>query len=261
MRKGLRRVAVGVSFFALFGCVARPSAELVRAQQQMTARDYTGTLTSADAAIAKDPAGPNTAKAYYLKGQAIEKLSSNTPAEAKDKLQQARTAYIAALKADGSHGPLEGIIRASLANVSYWQEDYTTAAQQGLAAAPLLVDPTDAAWTLYRAGLSQQRLGQFSAADKSFALAIARGPGTDPAIRAQSHKGIRGFNVRILFDGEASAVAATKDFAQRRLLVVRKNKTQGAEVELLVGNFGNYAAALTTRQQLLNLYPNAVVVP
>jgi len=261
MRNRKTALAGWITMVGLFGCAAQPPAELATAQQRMNQRDYAGTLTAADAAIAKSPSGPNAAQAYYLKGRALEMQTSDTPAEAKERLQEARTAYIAALKAGADKGPFEGLVRAAIANVSYWQEDYTTAAQQGLAAAPLLQNPTDAAWTLYRTGLSQQRLGQFAAADSAFDQAIARDPSSDPAARAQAHKGIRAFNIRILFDRDASAQLAAKDFAQRRLPVARRDQTAGAAVELLVGNFPTYAAALSARQQLVSQYPNAVVVP
>ena len=88
-------------------------------------------------------------------------------AEAQGRLQQARLAYIDALKVGTESRGLEGLIRASLADVAFWQEDYATAADQGRAAYPLLEDPTVRAMALYRSGLSYQRMGRFDDADRT----------------------------------------------------------------------------------------------
>lgn len=250
-----------LSMLGLLGCVAKPSPELAMAQSQMDGHNYAAVQTSTDAVIAKNARGSEAAQAYYLKGRAIEQSSFDNAADAGAKWQEARTAYIAALAADGPHGPLEAYIRAAISNVSYWQEDYTTAAQQGLAAGPLLGDPTAAGWTFYRAGLSLQRLGQFAAADAAFARAVAAAPGTDPALRAQAHKGVRAFNVRILFDSPAAAAQAATELSRKGMVVARHDQTAGAAAELMAGSFGTYAAATAARAQLLATYPNAAVVP
>ena len=64
--------------------------------------------------------------------------------------------------------PLEAYLRAGIANSSYFLEDYATAAREWAAAYPHVNDADAKAWVLYRAGLSEQRLGRFAAGGPAF---------------------------------------------------------------------------------------------
>src|SRR5438552_18865530 len=80
------------------------------------------------------------AQALYLQGRAIEDKEYATTADARTNWQSAREIYTRALELDPPKG-LTAYIRAALANVSYFLDDYPTALQQWSAAYPNLPDP------------------------------------------------------------------------------------------------------------------------
>ena len=137
----------------------------------------------ADAFLQKTPAGPGSAEALYLRGRAMEQKPAHSNAEAHANLQSAREAYIQALQRNPSP-QLEAYIHSSLANVAYFQDDYSSTAGEWKIAYDKLSDPGIRSWVLYRIGLCDQRMGQFSDADKVFASVSENYPNTVPAQRA-----------------------------------------------------------------------------
>jgi tetratricopeptide (TPR) repeat protein len=251
-------------FLSVGGCAATGSSqrspELDRARASLEARDYAAAETLAQTYVARDPDGPRVAEAYYIKGRALEDATATDRSDAREKLQAARSAYVSALKAGTSDRELEGLIRASLADVAYWQEDFATASEQGIAAYGMLSDANAKAWTLYRAGVSQQRLGEFERADDTLRLVQEYHADTDPAQRATSRAGVRAFNVQVatfLNPASADAVAQT---LQRQGFSMGK-KTTGNKTVILAGPYRTWGQASAARARIASQFPDALIVP
>jgi len=236
------------------GCVQPQASELDRAADALAAGQYDTAVAAADTYLAREPAGERAAEALYLKGRAIEDEPASSADQARRNLQQAREAYVAAIKAGPKNSATDALIRSALADVAYWQDDYATASEQGLAAYANLADPAARAWTLYRAGVSQQRLGRFEEADVTLRIVSADHAGTEPANRAAARIGTRAFNVRVTND--ASAVAQLKKLGYA---VGSRGSASGAAY--YVGPFTSYAQANAARTKLVGKYPGATVEP
>lgn len=247
---------------AAVGCASnKPASEIEQSRTALAARDYTNAITAADTYLARSPNGPHAAEAYYLKGRALEDARSQSQGEARSNLQQARTAYIAALKTGISDARLEGNVRASLADVAYWQDDYATAAEQWIAAYGMLEDRSVKAWALYRAGVSQQRLGQYEQADKTLQMVAAEHADTEPGRRAKSRIGVRGFFVQVAtFADKRSADGAAQNLARSGNRTSQRTTPDGKTV-VLVGPFNSYGQANGMRGTLSKAYPDALITP
>src|SRR3954465_2468151 len=179
-------VASLVLMFAV-GCADVATRDNLRAGYgALDAKQYDSAVQHADEQIAKSPQGPGSAEALYLKGRALEAKaapggnSTNPDAD----WQAARSAYVDALALNP--GPkLEPHIRAGVANIAYFQNDYATALQQWTAAYDKIRDEETNAWILYRIGVCQQRLGDFDTADKTFATVQDSFKNTEAADRAR----------------------------------------------------------------------------
>lgn len=253
----LKRISL-LTLPLIVGCQANQKADdLKLGQDALMRRDYAGAQEKIDAYLQKNPNGPRSAEAFYLKGHALQDSPSEDQGEAQSKLQQARLAYIDALKAGTDDRNLEGLIRASLADVAFWQEDYQTAAEQGAAAYGLAEDPTVRAMSLYRAGLSQQRLGQFEKGDKTLQMVVKYHPGTPQATRAQQRIGVRAFTVKIPFSSPAAASAAVATLSRQGIQAA----PPAGDGSINIGPFSTYAQATAIRARINPQYPKAVVVP
>lgn len=266
MRSTLIRIIgfrLSVLVLVLVGGCAGPArvAELDEARDALATRNFDAAQSSAETYLARNPGGARVAEAQYLKGRALEDRPAATAQVARDNLQNARAAYIAALRAGPTDPTLEGLIRASLADVAYWQEDFVNAADQGLAAYPLLTDEPTRAWTLYRAAVSQQRAGQFDQADRTLALVQQNHPGSEPAQRAKARVGVRGFNVQVAtFINPASADASVASL-KKQGLVASKQPGAGNRIVVLVGPYPSYQQAAGARLRIAATYPDALIVP
>jgi outer membrane protein assembly factor BamD (BamD/ComL family) len=218
-------------------------------------------ITAADRYLAKHPTGPLAARAWYVKGRGYESRTSRSAAESQANLRQATDAYERALALKPT-GQFEALTRAGLANAAYFQDDYGTALREWTTAYTQLQDPDTRAWTLYRIGLSQQRLGRFDQADKTFVRVQSEYPGTTPAARAAEKRGFRQFFVQIgVYDKDA--------FARAALDAARKAGVPGAQLArdsqgrdiLRAGPAGNYADAKALKQRIAPRYPNTMIVP
>ena len=239
-----------------------PAALLAQGYAALESRQYDDAIAAADQVLAVQPHGEGTPEALYLRGRGFEgkNAAGVTEDEARANLQAAREAYIKCLGANPRQ-TLNGYGRASLGNVAYFQDDYQTAITQLTAAYDNLDRDDLKAWALYRIGLSQQRQGQFEQADKTFAAVQQRHANSVPAQRAREHQGARAFFVQLAtFAQPASADRAIADLKKQGVPATRVAGPEGRAF-LRVGPIPSYAQAQATRNQLINKYPDAVIIP
>ncbi|CAN5624977.1 hypothetical protein BH09PLA1_BH09PLA1_37290 [soil metagenome] len=217
-------------------------------------------LARADAQIAKEPSGKNAAKALYLRGRALEQRVKQSPAQATADFGSARQAYTDALQ-QSPGTPLEYYIRASLANICYWQDDYTTAQQQWQACAGKFDDTSVNAFIAYRIGLCQQRLGNFVAADQTFASVQQKFQSPEVVMRAKAHSGFRSFTVQLAtFATAQNADAAVAQLMRENVNPKRVTDPRGTHV-VNIGPCANYAQAQQLKARFVGRFPDAVIVP
>ena len=244
------------------GCATNKAArnDLTAGYASLDAKRYDQAIQQADAFLAKEPNGAGSAEALYLRGRAFEQKVAANPHEAKSNLQSARSSYIEALNRRPP-SKLESTIRTSLGNVAYFQDDYATALNQFQTALPRMENADTRAWTLYRMGLCQQRLGQFQQADQTFALVQQQHPGTRPAQRAKEHAGARSFFVQLVtFKTGASADKAIAALRREGVEPARVETEQGYQ-QIRVGPVQSYAQAMSLKTRFADRYPDAIIVP
>jgi len=239
-----------------------PRVILDAGYQALESQQYNEAIAKADEFLAGTPAGPGSAEALYLKGRGFEgkNAAGVTAEEAKQNLQSARVAYIQALEQNPKE-PLAAYIHASVGNVAYFQDDYQSAIGQLNAAYDKLDNNDVKAWTLYRVGLCQQRLGQFKQADETFASVEQFHPNTVPAERAREHRGARAFWVQLAtFASAANADRAVTDLKREGVNAARANDAQGRAL-LRVGPLASYNQALYLKTRFADKYPDAMILP
>lgn len=242
------------------GCTNKDTSLLTQSKDALEQQQFEQAQAKADDYLRKHPREEGSADALYLRGRALEARPAPSPAAAAANLQAARSSYIAALSAQPGK-KTEAYIRASLGNVAFFQDDYTTAAQQWAAAFDQLDRDDLKSWTLYRIGLSQQRLGQFTQADQTFARVRKDYPGTIPAQRASEHQGARQFYIQLAtFRLAASADAAASDVRKVGLNPIRLTDSKGYSL-LRVGPFRSYSEAKAQRARFVDKYPDALILP
>jgi TolA-binding protein len=230
--------------------------------QALENQQYNEAIAKADEFLSGQPHGPGSAEALYLKGRGFEgKNAAGVAADdAKKNLQEARTSYIEALDQNPKQ-PLESYIHASLGNVAYFQDDYQTALGQLNAAYDKLDSDDVKAWTLYRIGLSQQRLAQFARADQTFASVQQFHPNSVPAQRAREHQGARAFYVQLAtFASPVTADNAAADLRRQGVPANRVSDTQGRAM-LRVGPIASYSQAQYFKNRFAEKYPDAIILP
>ena len=249
------------SAVALAGCATGGAdADLRQATSAFSSRNYQQAIASADAALAHNPTGATRAEVLYVRGRAIEDQPAPSQAEADTNLQLARTQYVTALDARPGRA-LEGLIRASLADVAYWQGDYQTAAEQWQTAAGMTRDTDVAAWSLYLAGTSRQRLGQWPLADAIFVELGKRYPAAEPARRGREKQGLREFNVQVGTFANPQLAARVAGDLRRKSLPVKTRINPANQTVVLVGPYPTYAAATEARAGVQGVYADALIVP
>lgn len=228
--------------------------------QALQAGKYDDALARAEAYLSKHPQGEGAAEAHYLRGRVFEQRVAGSQRDAQANLQAARNAYIAALELK-PNPTLEANVRASVGNVAYWQDDYATAAQQWQRAYEITTDPPTRAYILYRIGLSQQRLGQFDAADRTFAMVQEQYPNTDAASRAKVKQGHRGFLVQLAtFANSGGADQAVLEIRKSGVTPQRVTNPKGQHV-VSVGPVPTYQQAQALKGRFLDRYPDALILP
>ncbi len=251
-----------IAFTFAPGCAGNKAArnDLSAGYRSLEQKRYDQAIQQADAFLAKDPNGAGSAEALYLRGRAFEQKVAANPHESKVNLQSARSSYIESLNRRPPD-KLEWTIRTSLGNVAYFQDDYATALSQFQTALPRMENAETRAWTLYRMGLCQQRLGHFQQADQTFATVQQQHPGTMPAQRAKEHAGARSFFVQLVtFKSAASADKAIAALRREGVEPARVENGQGFQ-QIRVGPVQSYAQAITLKTRFADRYPDAIIVP
>ena len=243
------------------GTAAR-RAELAGGYQAFEQRRYDDAIQSAERVLAEDSTGPGSAEALYLQGRVHEQRAKDAAGatEARTHLREAQGLYLRALSMAPPQ-PLEAYAHAGLANVSYFLEDYPTAAREWAAAYPHISEPDAKAWVAYRAGLSEQRRGNFAAADQHFAEVQQQFPASEQARRAATHQGAKAFHVQVgIFSTAANAQNAVARLKAQGFSPVRSTDPQGRQV-IGVGPIPSYQQAKAMRERLSGQYPGAAIVP
>jgi len=240
--------------------VTPQTGALRRADAALKVGDFPKVITAADEQLKASNTSKSKAQALYYKGRAIEGRSKSSPATTVSDLSQARSLYEQAL-ATGTNEPDASVIRASLANVAYFQEDFTTARGHWLAAQKNLPDKDSRAWALYRVGLCEQRLGRFGEADKTFGQVQRSYPDSEQARRAREHQGTTSFRVQVAtFSRSDTADKLVEQLKTKGLRGLKQSDPAGRLVVLLTG-YPTYQAAKAAREQIAGDFPDAMVLP
>jgi len=223
-------------------------------------QQYDQALAVADKQLQESPRGPGAADAWYLRGRALEGRTTANQADARNNYAAARDAYEQALRFNPAE-PLAGRIHSGLGNVSYWLDDYTTAQTEWTAAYDSLTDPATKSYTLYRIGLCQQRLGNFTEADQTFARVQHEFAGTDAAEKAKKHQGFRSFTVQLAtYANPKTADSALASLRQQGVTPTKSQDSLGRTI-VSVGPAQNYAEAIVLRNRFQAVYPDALILP
>jgi tetratricopeptide (TPR) repeat protein len=239
---------------------AQQSTQLTSGFKALDEQQSAVAIDRADEYLREQPHGPGSAEALYLKGRGYEQKAAADPSEIKRNLTEARTAYMEALNQQPSP-KTEGYIRASLSNVAFFQDDYSTALGEASRAYNLVDSPNIQSVLLYRTGVSQQRLGRFTDADRTFEQVQQRYPGSPIADRAREHQGQRNFFVQLAtFNSPAGADKAIQSL-QNSGVVVSKRSDQSGHTLVDAGPFSTYESARDAKARFAGQYPDALVVP
>jgi tetratricopeptide (TPR) repeat protein len=245
------------------GCAAdgTTKANLEAGFAALESKQFDEAIGRADEQLARTPRGPVSAEALYLKGRAIEQRVKPDNAAARADLEQARHHYLDALQ-QAPPRPLDAYIKTSLANIDYAQDDYASALRGWSAVYPELENDDVKSWVHYRIGLCQQRLGQFAAADRTYAAVLESYPNTIPAQRARQHMGKHSFAVQLtrpLTDPKA-AERVMQQARREGAMPTRLVDPNGNHI-VTVGPTSTYAQALQLKARFAGSYPDAMIVP
>ncbi len=242
-----------------------------RAVESGRAASKTGDMATADRyadeAIADagsylrgDPYGTDAANAFYLQGRGYELKVAAGPTEASGNLSQARSAYQLALGRSPS-SQLEGNIRASLSNVAFFQDDFASAIDQASQAMKMIDSNEVKSLLLFRIGVSQQRLGEWTTADQTFNTVVQKYSRLTAAEAAREHTGERQFYVQIAtYNSPDAADKALLQLTGTGTIVTRRSNAQGRTVAD-TGPFATYKDAKRAKEQLGPAFPDALIVP
>lgn len=260
--KAVRMLTLSLLTIAVAGCAADNASKqtLADGYAALNNQDYVTAYSDADAFLSKTPAGPGTVEALYLKGRALELRKANSQAEAKQNLAEARACYVQAL-ARQPKGKLEAYLHSSLANVAYFQDDYSSAINEWTKCYDQLDTDDSKAWALYRIGVARQRMGSFADADAAFTAVQQRFPNTTQATRAREHQGARAFFVQIgSYATPAAAGGASEEIKRQAIATQLKNDGKGHTI-VLAGPIASYGQAASLKARLTPRFPDALIVP
>ncbi|CAN5375482.1 hypothetical protein BH10PLA1_BH10PLA1_13280 [soil metagenome] len=251
-----------VAAISVAGCSSDQATQkkLVDGKLALEQNNFDSALTTADSVVNSDASRGDMAAGYYLHGRAIEQRVKADPAVAQNDLSLARTDYNRALQL-APPKKLEGYIRASLGNVDYFQDDYAGAFEQWSTAFNLLSEADLKAWTLYRIGLTQQRMGRFPQADQTFVQVQSQFPGTEQASRARERHGVRGFQVQLAtFTNAKNADASITELKKQGVTPTKTTDPRGLSV-IRVGPYATYAEAQQIKHRFAVKYADAIILP
>ena len=247
---------------ALCACAADPAekSNLTAGYASLDSHQYEDAISRADQQIKNRKDDEGTAEAFYLKGRAIEQRAKPQGPQAGGDLGEAAQCYQQALLL--SPAPkLEGYIHTSLGNVDYWRDDYANALRQFSSAYDLLESPDLKSYVLYRAGICQQRAGQFDLADQTFSAVQSRFPGSDAARRAHEHMGYHGFMLRLAtFINPQGAQKAAGQLRNEGVTPEVTTDKMGHSIVSL-GPARTFSQAESMKVRFSGQYPDAVIVP
>jgi tetratricopeptide (TPR) repeat protein len=270
-----RTTQYSIRFFTLImtalllaGCNSLPRQQKIQQKQTLEAafaalntRNYPQASARADEYLRVDSRSREAAEAFYVKGRASEGIAlGQPPREARAQFLAARDAYHSALRL-GPSQPLDSRIRAGLANVSYWMDDYGTALEEWKRAYAGLEDADTRAFTLYRIGLCQQRLGRFEDADRSFERVQQEFAASEAAQRAREHQGARNFTLQLATFNNASAADAAVAKLKRDVQQPSTTKDARGNTVVMIGPIASYPQASALKDRYAVQFPYAVVVP
>jgi tetratricopeptide (TPR) repeat protein len=244
------------------GCGPDPKVkqDLANSQTALEAGQQDEAIMHAQTLLDRAPSGAGTAEALYMQGLAHEKKVAASPQEARANLQAARNCYTEAF----AHQPsrqLEAYLHTSLANASYFQDDYVTALREWTTAYDQLDDNDLKSWVLYRIGLCRQRMGQFTDADQVLVAVQEKYPNTIPAQRAREKYGARAFSVQIAtYANTAAADSTIGTLRQEGVAATRQSDPKGRSV-VFVGPVPSYQQAVAMKTRYASKFPDAVIVP
>lgn len=247
-----------------------PPSPLENARRSLAGDQADQAIADADAALRARPHGPEAAQALYVKGVAYYLKGGNRgvggrpldPLATEASFHESRTALAQALR-EQPDKPLEGLVRAELANVAFYQEDFPTAIEQ--AAVALRLDPppppATAARVLFTLGWAQQRLGRFDDADQTFRQVEQAYPSAPEATDAGLHLGKHQFYVQVgTFPSPAAAGAAARAI-EKAGAVPAQQVAAGGQTTVSAGPFTTYDDAKRSAATLSRQFPLAAVVP
>jgi TolA-binding protein len=267
MPKYLSFSALTLAAALLGGCAAnnpppRESLQAAYRELENPTPNYATMIGAADAYLAGQPAGPDAADALYLHGRALEEKGQRDGSSPQKDFSDAAAYYTQAMN-KSPRPALEGLIRTGLGNVYYFQDRYANAANELASAVDKLQRDNDKAWALYRIGLCQQRLGQWDAADATFAGVQHAYPTSEQAKRAREHQGARSFWVQVATYASAQqADGAVTDLKKQGLPAQRFAEVGGQNLQLVrVGPFPSYDSAHQTKERVWAKYQTAMIVP
>lgn len=249
----------------LGGCMDNPSRAIInRGYNEMYAARFDDADADADEFLRAHPNGVGSAEAWYLKGRIDEARAQNaklspTLAEKTKYLDRARDDYEEGLL----KGPPVGIraqLHTGIANVDYYEEDYTAALREWQSALDNLPSDDGKAWTLYSIGRCQQRLGMFVDADASFRDVQRFYPGSPAAGRAAVRIGMNAFYVEVaeFTDLTTAEQAASK---LRKVGYTASRALDSGKQMVHVGPLPSFAEAKAVQSRLRHDYPTAVISP
>jgi len=248
------------------GSTPMDRAQLHAGFQSLNQRDYEGAMTAAEKFLRTHPPGaPGSAEALYLQGRVYEQRATTaerTGADTQSKmdLQSARAAYVKALSIPAD-SRLVALIHSGVANVAYFQDDYSTAMNEWAVAFPDLPEAEARAWALYRIGICQQRLGRFDQADRTFASVRQQFSTSVPAERASQHMGAKAFYVQVgAFADVKNADRIAASLQSQGFHAARALGPSG-QTEVRVGPAYTYAEAKQLQARLLTGYATATIEP
>lgn len=245
------------------GCGPDPAAknQLRSGFDALDHRQYDQADAVAHAYLNKTPHGPGSAEAFYLDGRVHEARAEYAadPAQGRAEMAAARDAYNQGLGIPAVPG-VQARLRAGLANVAYFEDDYGTAVREWQLAYPNLEKADDRAWTLYRIGVCQQRLGWFEQADRSFNAVREQYANTEPANRSAVHEGAKGFYVQVGAYSDATHTDKAAAALRAQGLNPQKALEPGKQV-VRIGPVTSYAEARALKARLSAQFPEAIITP
>lgn len=114
---------------------------------------------------------------------------------------------------------------------------------------------------LFRMGASQQRLGRFADADRTFQLVEQRYPGSPAAQWARQREGQRNFYIQLAtFNTPAGADRAMESLKSSGVVITKRADPAGHTL-LDAGPFSTFEDAKVVQQRFAAEYPTALIVP